>query len=106
MTIDDFKKLDIRLGTILEASRVPDTDRLVLLLIDMGDERRRIVSGIAEHYPDPAALVGRQVPVLVNLEPRVIAGIESQGMVLYGVSDGALSTLEPSAKLPNGTPVR
>lgn len=106
MTIDDFKKLDIRLGTILEASRVPDTDRLVLLLIDMGDERRHIVSGIAEHYPDPAALVGRQVPVLVNLEPRVIAGIESQGMVLYGVSDSALSTLEPSAKLPNGTPVR
>lgn len=106
ITIDDFKKLDIRLGTILEASRVPETDRLVLLKIDIGTETRQIVSGIAVYYPDVSVLVGRQVPVLANLEPRKISGVESQGMVLYGVSEESLSTVEPSVKMPDGTPLR
>ena len=107
ISIDDFKKCDIRLGTILSSEKVPEADRLIKLTIDAGEETpRQIVSGIAAYYSDPSVLVGKQVPILMNLEPRVIKGIESKGMVLYAVGGSELKTLEPEEKLPNGTPVR
>ena len=111
ITIDDFKKLDIRLGTITEAAKIPEADRLVRLLIDMGSEVRQVVSGIAAHYPDPSVLVGTQVPVLANLEPRMIKGYESKGMVLYAIETDTegkerLTTMSPAAALANGSIVR
>jgi len=76
-------------------------------MVDLGEEtERQIVSGIAEHFPEPEVLIGRQVPVLLNLEPRTIRGVESQGMILYVVGDDRLTTLEPSEKTSNGTPVK
>lgn len=81
ITIDDFNKVEIRIGTILEAERVPDTDKLIKLKVDFGGEERQIVSGIAE-YVEVEYLIGKQCPFITNLEPRVIKGLESNGMIL------------------------
>src|SRR6185369_9229142 len=80
-TFDDFSKMDIRIGTIVAAERVPKTDKLLKLTIDTGIDQRTVVSGIAAYY-DPEKIIGQQVSILVNLEPRKIKGIESQGMIL------------------------
>jgi methionyl-tRNA synthetase len=105
---EDFQKLEIKIGEILEAEAVPEADRLLKFKVDLGEgDIRIIISGVREHYPDPAVLIGRQVPVLVNLAPRMIKGIESQGMILYAVGEGEnFTTLEPSKKIPPGTIVR
>lgn len=107
INFEDFTKLDIHIGTVISAEKVEGADRLLRLMVDLGEEtERQIVSGIAEHFPEPEVLIGRQVPVLLNLEPRTIRGVESQGMILYVVGDEKLATLEPSEKMPNGTPVK
>lgn len=107
INIDDFKKCDIRIGTILSAEKVPEADKLVKLSVDLGEEApRQIISGIAPHYPDPAVLVGWQVPVLANLAPRMIRGLESNGMILYAVEELILTAVSPEEKVPNGTPLR
>lgn len=107
ISIEDFSKCEIKLGTVLSAEKVPEADRLVKLSIDLGEDApRQIVSGIALYFPDVSVLVGRQVPVLSNLEPRTIRGIESNGMVLYAVGETTLTTLSPSDLMPNGTIVR
>lgn len=104
-TFDDFSKMDIRIGTILEAERVPKTEKLLKLKIDTGIDQRTVVSGIAA-YHDPAKIIGQKVCILVNLEPRKIKGIESQGMILMAEnSDGALVFVAPSAAVENGSSV-
>ncbi|MBC7412596.1 MAG: methionine--tRNA ligase [Bacteroidia bacterium] len=96
VTFDDFSKLDIRIGTILEAERVPKTDKLLKLKIDTGIDQRTVVSGIAGSY-DPKDIIGQQVSILVNLEPRTIKGIESQGMILMTENiAGKLSFVAPT----------
>jgi len=106
ITYDEFSKMDIRIGTILEAERVPKTQKLMKLLIDTGIDKRVIVSGISEHFT-PEELIGKQVTILVNLEPRKIKGIESQGMILTAEdSDGKLRLLHPGEKVGNGSTVR
>ncbi len=95
-SFDDFNKMDIRVGTILEAERVPKTDKLLKLLIDTGIDKRTVVSGIAEFYK-PENIIGQQVSILVNLAPRKIKGIESQGMILMAENaQGELSFVLPS----------
>lgn len=140
ITFDEFKKADIRIGTILSVEKVPDADKLLKLMINLGpkavsvapvapeatqeeldelasaekeaapqtpeDDIRQILSGIAMYYPDPQVLVGKQVPVLANLPVRKIRGFESQGMVLYAVGEGFLTTVNPDREIPNGTPVQ
>lgn len=107
ITFDEFKKAEIKIGKILAAEKVPEADRLLKLSIDLGEETpRQILSGIAEYYPNPAILVGKQVPVLANLPTRTIRGLESQGMVLYAVGEGFLTTVEPSREVPPGTNVQ
>ena len=104
---DDFAKLDIRIGTITSVEKIPEADRLLVLTVDIGEEHvRKIVSGVAEYFPEPEVLVGRQVPVLINLKPRKIRGVESEGMILYVVGDDVLTTLEPSDNVEDGTPVK
>lgn len=106
ISYDDFKKLEIKIGTVLSAEKVPEADRLLKLMLDMGEEApRQIISGIAEYYSDPGSLVGKQLPVLSNLEPRTIKGYESMGMILYAVEDSNLTTMEPAVKVQNGTRV-
>jgi methionyl-tRNA synthetase len=98
-------KMDIRTATVLEAERVPKTDKLLKLKIDTGLDVRTIVSGIAEHY-SPEEIVGKQICLLANLEPRKIKGIESQGMILMAQqTDGTMRIIRPEEPLENGATV-
>ena len=99
---EDFTKLDIRVGTILEAERVAKTKKLLKLKVDVGMDTRTIVSGIAESF-SPEAIVGQQVAVLVNLATRKIRGVESQGMILMtDTPDGKLAFVQPEKEIKNG----
>lgn len=103
---DDFTKMDLRVGTILEAELVPKTKKLLKLLIDTGIDQRTVVSGIAEYY-QPENIIGQQVVMLVNLEPRKIRGIESQGMIMMAEdADGKLCFVAPSEGFMNGAEVK
>lgn len=99
---DDFAKMDIRVGTILAAEKVAKTKKLLKLTIDTGIDQRTIVSGIAEYY-SPEEIIGKQVSVLVNLAPKALKGIESQGMILMAENlDGSLSFISPEKPIKNG----
>ncbi len=99
---DDFTKMDIRIGTILEAEKVAKTKKLLKLTVDVGIDVRTIVSGIAESFK-PEDIIGQQVTVLCNLAPRKIRGVESQGMILMtDALDGSLAFVEPQQKIQNG----
>ena len=101
-TFDEFEKMDIRTATVLEAERVPKTDKLLKLTIDTGIDKRVIVSGIAEYYT-PEAMVGKQICILANLQPRTIRGIESHGMILMAKQgDGTMRFITPQEVLANG----
>src|SRR5690554_1636055 len=103
---DDFGKMDIRVGTVLEAEKVPKTKKLLKLKIDTGIDKRIVVSGIAEYY-DPKELIGKQVSILVNLEPKKLKGIESQEMILCAENaDGTLSIVSPDQAVKNGSEVK
>ncbi|MBN2636060.1 MAG: methionine--tRNA ligase [Prolixibacteraceae bacterium] len=103
---DDFGKMDIRVGTILEAEKVEKTKKLLKLKIDTGIDKRIVVSGIAEYY-EPEDLIGKQVSILVNLEPKKLKGIESQGMILCAENaDGSLSIVSPDQHVKNGAEVK
>lgn len=141
ISFDEFKKVEITVGKILSAEKVPETDKLLKLSVDFGvipattaavgagtdasaapialpaeaasvqaegaaplRDVRQIISGIALHFPDPGALIGKRCMFVTNLEPRVIRGFESNGM-LFAVStdDGKFSLLEPSQDIPEGT---
>ncbi len=101
-SFDDFQKMDLRVGKVIEAEKVPKTKKLLKLLVDTGIDKRTIVSGIAEHFT-PEELIGKQVTVLANLAPRAIKGIESQGMLLFAEEPtGALRLINPETE---STPV-
>lgn len=103
---DDFAKLEIKIGTVLSVEPVPETDRLLKFEMDMGSEKRTVVGGWAKSYPDPQMLVGKQLPVLANLEPRTIRGVESQGMLLSAVQDDLPVALLPERPVDNGAIIR
>ena len=126
ISIDDFKKIEARVGTVVVAEVVPDSDKLIRFEIDFGGNaenggigRRQIVSAIREWYPDPAALIGKQLLFCINLAPRMIRGLESNGMLM--AVDGPISSddstannstsaapvfLIPEAPVPNGSAMR
>ncbi len=106
ISYDDFAKLDLRVGTVLEAERVPKTDKLMKLLVDTGIDKRTIVSGIAQHF-SAEDLVGKQVTVLVNLSPRKMKGIESVGMLLFASDPktGKLLNVAPEAEAMLGSTI-
>lgn len=102
---EDFEKMDIRTATVLEAERVPKTDKLLKLTIDTGIDTRTIVSGIAEYY-SPEEMVGKQICILANLAPRKIRGIESKGMILMArQGDGKMRFVTPAETLNNGAQI-
>jgi len=99
---EDFAKLDIRIGTVVEAEKVEKSKKLLKIRINTGIDQRTIVSGIAEYF-SPDQVLGKQVSILINLAPRKIMGIESQGMILMAEDhDGSLKFIEPSAKVEEG----
>jgi methionyl-tRNA synthetase len=106
ISFDDFTKVDIRTATILEAEKVPKTTKLLKLKIDAGLDVRTIVSGIAEYY-DPETIIGKQISIVANLEPRKIKGIESKGMILMAEDkDGKLVMVTPAEKVNNGSAIK
>ncbi len=112
-TIDDVSKLEIRMGTILTAEKIEGSDRLLKFTIDLGEAKRTIVSGVAQYYA-PEAMVGKQVPVIVNLVPRKLKGVESAGMILYAIDESMIDgvvqhkavMLNPEKNMPLGSPVQ
>ena len=107
ITFEEFKKAEIKIGKILTAEKVPDADKLIKLTIDLGEEvPRQILSGIAEYYA-PEEIIGQQVSILVNLEPRELKGIMSQGMILMAQdADGSLKFVTPTAPVKNGSEIK
>ncbi|PKO99647.1 MAG: methionine--tRNA ligase [Bacteroidetes bacterium HGW-Bacteroidetes-8] len=104
-TYDQFSQMDIRTATVLEAERVPKTDKLLKLTIDTGLDIRTIVSGIAEYY-SPEVMVGKQICILANLAPRKIKGIESKGMILMAKEEnGKMKIVSPEERLENGSTI-
>ncbi|MCZ6899564.1 MAG: methionine--tRNA ligase [Bacteroidetes bacterium] len=105
ITFDEFQKLDMRIGTIIKAEKVPKSKKLLKLQVDTGIDQRVVVSGIGENF-EPQSIIGQQVTILVNLVPRKIMGIESQGMILMAEDqDGSLRMLNPSQHTANGSTI-
>ena len=105
ITFDDFKKLDMRIGMILSAEKIEGTDKLMKLDIDLGTEKRQLVAGIADVY-EPISLIGKEIPVLINLEKRKIRGVESQGMILAVDVSGKPVLLHPEREVPPGSTLK
>ncbi len=104
ITIDDVEKIEVRIGTVQSAERVPDTDKLLRLMVDLGEEElRQIVSGIVAYVESPDEIVGKQLAFITNLKPRTICGIESDGMLFAVGKDDTFAFLVPSREVPSGT---
>lgn len=107
ISYDDFAKLEITIGEIRSVEVVADADKLLRLTVDFGeDSPRQIISGIREYFEDPQSLIGTQCPFITNLEPRVIRGFESQGMILAASADDTFALLVPSQQMPIGTRIK
>ena len=101
---DEFSKVEVKVGTIVSAERVPESEKLIRLMVNLGEEEpRQIVSGIQAYVEDPESLVGRQLPFVTNLAPRKLMGLESNGM-LFAVGEGeSFAFLTPDRPVPPGT---
>jgi methionyl-tRNA synthetase len=104
ISITEFGKIEVSVGTVRVAERVPDTDKLLRLEVDFGEEQlRQIVSGIAAYVKEPEDLIGRQLAFVTNLEPRTIRGLESNGMLFAVGQDDTFAFLTPDRDVPPGT---
>jgi methionyl-tRNA synthetase len=103
--IEDFMKVQLRVGEIVEAEKVKKANKLLKFSVKIGDETRTIVSGIAKYYT-PEEMVGKQVVVVSNLKPAKLCGIESQGMLLCACTDDELTLVTPEKRMPTGATVR
>ena len=106
ITIDDFKKLEIKIGRVVSMEKVPNADKLIKFVFDLGDEQRQILAGMADFFDDFSILVGKEMPILVNIEPRTLREYESQGMILAADVDGRPVLLYPEKEIPPGSMVR
>ena len=104
MDLEQFQKMDLRIGKIVHAEKIMDSRKLLKLIVDIGEEERQIVAGLSEFYL-PEEIIDREVVVITNLEPRVILGIESQGMILAANAQGPV-LLKPDEEVPPGTKIR
>lgn len=105
ITIDEFSKIEVQVGTVRTAERVPDTDKLLRLTVDFNEESgpRQIISGIAAYVSEPESLIGRQLAFVTNLEPRMLRGFESNGMLFAVGNDDTFAFLTPDREVPSGT---
>jgi methionine--tRNA ligase beta chain len=102
---EDFQKIDLRIGKILEVEKVEGSEKLLKLIVDLGSEKRQLVAGIAKYYK-PQDLIGKEIVVVANLEPKNLMGIESQGMLLAADVNGEPVILIPEKEVPPGTKIR
>lgn len=105
ISIEEFSKIEVKIGTVRSAERVPETDKLLRLTVDFNEESgpRQIISGIAAYTPQPESLIGRQLAFVTNLEPRTIRGLESNGMLFAVGTDDSFAFLIPDREVPAGT---
>lgn len=105
ISIDEFSKMEVKVGTVRGAERIPETDKLLRLTVDFGEGTgpRQIVSGIAAYVPEPESLVGRQLAFVTNIEPRTIRGLQSDGMLLAVCGGESFAFLMPDKEVPPGT---
>ena len=104
ISIDEFSKIEVKIGTVLSAERVPETDKLLRLMVEFGEgEPRQIVSGIARYVSEPESLVGRQLAFVTNLAPRTIKGLVSNGMLFAVGQDDTFAFITPDHTVPPGT---
>lgn len=106
ISIDEFNKIEIKIGKVISAEKILEGDKLLKLVFDLGGEQRQIMSGIAEFFDDPSVLVGKEMPVLVNIESRKLRGYESQGMIIAADVDGHSVLLHPETEVPPGSIVK
>ncbi len=105
ITINEFRKLEIKVGKIKEVQDHPNADKLYVIIVDLGDKTKQIVAGIKNHYTKES-LVGRQIVVVDNLEPAILRGVESQGMVLAGSDESGVTIISPERPLKLGSIVK
>lgn len=105
ISFDEFQKIDLRVGKVIEAEDVKNSKKLLKLKVDLGKEKRQIVAGIKGFYK-PEELIGKEIIIVANLEPKVLAGIESQGMLLAADVEGKPIILIPEKEVPPGTIVK
>ena len=104
--IEDFQKLDIRIGTITNAERLEESKKLVKLAVDFGDESRTILAGIGKTIEDVETLKGKQAPFLINLEPKELAGVMSEGMILAATNEDSPVLLTPVTEVDPGSKIK
>jgi len=104
-TIDDFRKLELRIAEIKEVNDHPNADKLLILTVDLGDRCKQVVAGIKNYY-SKEELLGKQVILVDNLEPTILRGVESQGMILAGSDESILAVITPEKKLKLGSIVK
>ena len=105
VSFEDFSKLDLKIGKILEVSDHPNADKLYVLKVDIGDKTIQLVAGIKQYY-DSQELQGKLIAVITNLEPRVVRGVESQGMLLAAQSENMIAILSPEKEVSPGSKIR
>jgi len=106
ISFSEFSKIDIRVGKVLSIENHPNADKLYILKVEIGDKKIQLVAGLKQHY-QPQQLEGKYIVVVTNLEPRILRGVESQGMLLAATSeDGVISVLTLDRELPSGSKVR
>ena len=104
LKFEDFAKLEIKIGTIVEAERVPDTDKLLKIIVDLGTEKRQVVAGFG-HKHLTEELIGKQVPIVMNIEKALIRGVESNG-IFVAIDDLEATLLLPEKSVPNGSKLK
>ncbi len=104
-TIDDFRKLEFRIAQIKEVNDHPNADKLLVLILDLGDRQKQVVAGIKNFY-SKEELLGRQVVLIDNLDPVILRGVESQGMILAGSDESLLAVISPDKRLKPGSIVK
>lgn len=104
LKFDDFTKLEMRVGTVVEAERVIGTDRLIRVIVDVGNEKRQVVAGFG-HKHTPEELVGKQIPIVMNVEPAMIRGVQSNG-IFMALADENATLLIPQHTVPNGSKIK
>jgi methionyl-tRNA synthetase len=105
ITIDDFKKVQLRVAKVLEVTNHPNADRLYVVKVDLGTEQRTVCAGIKKWHPDPQVLVGKHVVVVANLQPAMLRGVESNGMILAATGGDDVTVLTPMRDVPPGSTV-
>jgi methionine--tRNA ligase beta chain len=105
ISFEDFQKIELKVAKIIEAEKIEKSEKLLKLIVDLGDERRQLVAGIAKYYK-LEDLIGKEIVVVANLEPKKLMGIESQGMLLAANVDGKPVILIPEKEVPPGTKVK